>query len=104
MAIVDYVRRELASIDASASIQTAASQMAEQSIGCLRSAVRTWGATDAPYETALTRTLLAEAYLAAGDAHAAHGRIIAPLSSRGTPIGRVPRDPPGLRIPRRPAR
>lgn len=35
MAIGDYVRRELASIDASASIQTAASQMAEQSIGCL---------------------------------------------------------------------
>lgn len=35
MAIGDYVRRELASIDASASIQAAASQMAEQAIGCL---------------------------------------------------------------------
>lgn len=35
MAIGDYVRRELASIDASASIRAAASQMAEQSNGCL---------------------------------------------------------------------
>jgi CBS domain-containing protein len=35
MAIGDYVRHELASIDASASIQTAAAQMAEQSVGCL---------------------------------------------------------------------
>lgn len=35
MAISDYARREVASIDASASIQTAASRMAEQAIGCL---------------------------------------------------------------------
>jgi predicted transcriptional regulator len=35
MAIGDYIRREIASVDASVSIQTAASQMAEQSVGCL---------------------------------------------------------------------
>jgi CBS domain-containing protein len=35
MAIGDYIRREVASVDASVSIQTAASQMAEQSVGCL---------------------------------------------------------------------
>lgn len=35
MAILDYARREIARIDASASIQAAASRMAEQSVGCL---------------------------------------------------------------------
>jgi CBS domain-containing protein len=35
MAIGDYARRELSSIDASASIEAAAAQMAEQSVGCL---------------------------------------------------------------------
>ncbi len=52
----------------------------EQSINCLRSAVRTWGASDAPYETALVRTLLAEAYLAAGDEHAAELEVAAAAS------------------------
>ena len=35
MAIGDYARREIASIESSASIQAAATAMAEQSVGCL---------------------------------------------------------------------
>jgi CBS domain-containing protein len=35
MAIGDYARREIATIEASASIQTAATTMAEQRVGCL---------------------------------------------------------------------
>ena len=39
------------------------------------------------------------------DAHRAlRERVIRTVSSRGTATGQVPRDPPGLRIPRRPAR
>lgn len=39
----------------------------ETAIGALRGAVREWQATDAPYEVALARMALGEAYLAAGD-------------------------------------
>lgn len=43
----------------------------EAAIGALRIAVREWQATDAPYEAALARTALGQAYLAAGDDDAA---------------------------------
>ena len=43
----------------------------ETAIGALRGAVREWQATDAPYEVALARMALGEAYLAAGDDDAA---------------------------------
>ena len=58
----------------------------DRAVEHLRRATRSWHGADAPYETAQARTLLAEAYLSAGEADAAAmelGSAIAAFASLG---------------------
>lgn len=67
-----------------------ATNESDAAIDALRSAIREWQATDAPYEAALAQTALGEAYLAVGDDDGAELELAAAratFSSLGAIIG-----------------